>query len=331
MNDLLRKHVEIDDVILRVEDLKKYFPSQLMGFGQAKSVVHAVDGVSFSLKRGEVIGIVGESGCGKSTLARVILRLIEPTSGNIFFEGEDITKLSNKSLVALRKNMQLIFQDPYSSLSPKLSARYLVGEGLRVHGICNKKEIEDRVIEVLKKVGIKPEHMNRYPYEFSGGQRQRIAIARALILMPKLLIGDEPVSALDVSIQAQIINLLEDLKEEFGLSYIIISHNLNVVRHISNRVAVMYLGDLVEMAPNKELFRNSRHPYTQALLSAIPTPKSRGKSPRIILEGEVPSPINPPPGCSFRPRCPNKREECSRIRPSFREIGDGHFVACHRI
>jgi oligopeptide transport system ATP-binding protein len=290
-----------------------------------------VDGVSFSLKRGEVIGIVGESGCGKSTLARVILRLIEPTSGNIFFEGEDITKLSNKSLVALRKNMQLIFQDPYSSLSPKLSARYLVGEGLRVHGICNKKEIEDRVIEVLKKVGIKPEHMNRYPYEFSGGQRQRIAIARALILMPKLLIGDEPVSALDVSIQAQIINLLEDLKEEFGLSYIIISHNLNVVRHISNRVAVMYLGDLVEMAPNKELFRNSRHPYTQALLSAIPTPKSRGKSPRIILEGEVPSPINPPPGCSFRPRCPNKREECSRIRPSFREIGDGHFVACHRI
>jgi oligopeptide/dipeptide ABC transporter ATP-binding protein len=318
-----------EDLILQVKDLKKYFPVQSLRLNQGKLVVHAVDGISFSLSRGEVLGVVGESGCGKSTLARVILRLIEPLSGEIFFEGKNIVGINKKSLVSLRKEMQLIFQDPYSSLNPKLSVGYLVGEGLVVNRICDHKEVEDRVIEILKKVGMKPEQINRYPYEFSGGQRQRISIARALVLKPRLLIGDEPVSALDVSIKAQIINLLGDLKEEYDFSCIMISHDLNVVKHVSDRVAVMYLGRFVEMASKKELYRNPKHPYTQALISAIPTPKHRGAKDRIILRGDPPSPIDPPSGCSFHPRCFRKREECSEICPPFVDVGEGHLVACY--
>jgi oligopeptide/dipeptide ABC transporter ATP-binding protein len=320
-----------DGVILEVRDIKKYFPCRTAWFAGTRSFVYAVDGVSFSLKRGEVLGIVGESGCGKSTLARVILRLIEPTSGNIFFEGQNISKINKKNMVSLRKQMQLIFQDPYASLNPKLPVRYLVGEGLLVHKLCDPKEIEERVAAVLEKVGIKPDQMNRFPHEFSGGQRQRIAVARALVLMPKLIIGDEPVSALDVSIQAQIINLLQSLQKEFNLSFIIISHNLNVVKHVSDQVAVMYLGRIIEKAPHQELYLNPLHPYTQALLSAIPTPRTKGVKNRIILEGDVPSPMEPPPGCSFHTRCTLAGEKCSEISPDLRDVGHDHFVACHHV
>jgi len=275
------------------------------------------------------VGLVGESGCGKSTAARAILRLIEPTEGEVVFEGQDILKLSKKPMRSLRREMQIIFQDPYASLNPRMTVASIVGEPLEIHKIAKGRQKEEKVANILEKVGLRPEHMRRYPHEFSGGQRQRIGIARALALNPKLIIGDEPVSALDVSIQAQVINLLEDLQKEFNLTYLIIAHDLSVVEHISNRVAVMYLGKIVEMASDRELYRNPSHPYTEALLSAVPRPDPTIKKQRIILPGDVPSPINPPSGCRFHTRCLYAKADCKVNEPQLEDIGGGHYVACH--
>jgi oligopeptide transport system ATP-binding protein len=272
---------------------------------------------------------VGESGCGKSTTGRTILRLIEPTDGAIYFEGQDITNLDKSAMRALRREMQIIFQDPYASLNPRMTVGSIIGEPLEIHKIAKGAEKEERVASLLQKVGLRAEDMRKYPHEFSGGQRQRIGIARALALNPKLIVCDEPVSALDVSIQAQVINLLEDLQAEFGLSYLFIAHNLNVVEHISNRVAVMYLGQIVELASGEELYKNPQHPYTEALLSAVPIPDPTVKKKRIILEGDVPSPINPPKGCHFHTRCMYKDKICEEVEPEFKDIGGGHWVACH--
>ena len=272
---------------------------------------------------------MGESGCGKSTTGRTILRLIEPTDGAIYFEGQDITALDKSAMRALRREMQIIFQDPYASLNPRMTVGSIIGEPLEIHKIAQGSEKEERVASLLQKVGLRAEDMRKYPHEFSGGQRQRIGIARALALNPKLIVCDEPVSALDVSIQAQVINLLEDLQAEFGLSYLFIAHNLNVVEHISNRVAVMYLGQIVELASDEELYKNPQHPYTEALLSAVPIPDPTVKKKRIILEGDVPSPINPPRGCHFHTRCMYKDKICEEVEPEFKDIGGGHWVACH--
>ncbi len=314
------------DELVRVRGLVKHFPVE-----GSDDVVRAVDGVTFEIFRGETLGLVGESGCGKSTVGRCILRLIEPTAGTVEFDARDVLATGGRELRELRREMQIIFQDPYASLNPRMRVREIVGEPLVIHGLKDKEERRARVGELLKKVGLDPEYMNRYPHEFSGGQRQRIGIARALALNPKLIVADEPVSALDVSVQAQVVNLLQDLQQEFGLTYLFISHGLAVVEHISTRVAVMYLGRIVEVADARELYSNPLHPYTQALLSAIPVPDPMRKRERIILTGDVPTPINPPSGCRFRTRCPWAISECAEIDPDLREISPGHTAACIRV
>ncbi|HEU4596320.1 MAG TPA: dipeptide ABC transporter ATP-binding protein [Pyrinomonadaceae bacterium] len=312
--------------LVRVRGLFKHFP-----VANSDDVVRAVDGVTFEILRGETLGLVGESGCGKSTVGRCLLRLIEPTRGEIYFDGQDVRALGGGDLRRLRREMQIIFQDPYASLNPRLKVRDIVGEPFIIHGIGTKGERRERVADLLRKVGLDPDYMNRYPHEFSGGQRQRIGIARALALNPKLIVADEPVSALDVSVQAQVINLLEDLQTEFDLTFLFISHGLAVVEHISDRVAVMYLGRIVEVASAEELYANPLHPYTRALLSAIPVPDPTRKRERIVLKGDVPTPINPPSGCRFHTRCPEAIPECSKIDPDLREVAPGHTVACIRV
>jgi len=320
--------MNMDVNLVEVWNLKKYFPVGQHLFSREKAYIHAVDGVNLAIRFGETLGLVGESGCGKSTLGRLILRLEEPTEGRIFFEGEDITRLSSKRLRQLRRQMQIIFQDPYSSLNPRKTVGSIIANPLIIHNIGNKKEQEDRVLDLMEVVGLRPEHVNRYPHEFSGGQRQRIGIARALALNPKLIIADEPVSALDVSIQAQVLNLLEELQSEFHLTYLFIAHDLSVVKYISDRVVVMYLGRIVELARSEKIYWNPKHPYTQALLSANPVPDPYLNRQRIILEGEVPSPIWPPPGCNFHTRCRHKMEICWSEIPQFKEIETNHWVAC---
>ena len=311
-----------------VKDLVKYFPVRAGVLQRVKAHVQAVDKVSFTVREGETLGLVGESGCGKTTVGRSILRLIEPTSGSVFINGEDVMQMRAQSLKAARRNMQIIFQDPYASLNPRLPIGESVMEGLHIHNVGHPKERWEIALTMLKKVGLEDYHARRYPHEFSGGQRQRIGIARALALQPKFIVCDEPVSALDVSIQSQVLNILKDLQNEFGLTYLFIAHNMSVVEHISDRVAVMYLGKMVELADREELFRRPLHPYTQALLSAIPIPDPTLKRERIILKGDVPSPLNPPKGCRFHPRCPWAIDICSQQEPEFKELLPGHFVAC---
>ena len=315
--------------LLVVKDLKKYFPVKRgLWFGE-RADVRAVDGVSFAIGRGETLGLVGESGCGKSTTARLILRLLEPTAGEVYFGKTPVFKANRKEMHQLRRKMQIVFQDPYSSLDPRMSVKDIVGEGLVIHRLARGQEKTERVAELLEMVGLGREHLGRYPHEFSGGQRQRIGIARALAVGPELLIADEPVSALDVSIQAQVINLFEDLQEQLGLTYLFIAHDLRVVKHISDRVAVMYLGQIVELAESDELYRNPLHPYTQALLSAIPVIDPKTKRQRIILEGDPPSPIQVPAGCRFHPRCPKRFDRCDTEAPVLREVAPRHWVSCH--
>ncbi|MDZ7265571.1 MAG: dipeptide ABC transporter ATP-binding protein, partial [candidate division KSB1 bacterium] len=313
-----------DSVLLQVQQLKKYFPLRSGIMSRITGYVYAVDDVSFALKTGETLGLVGESGCGKSTVARLLLRLIEPTAGEVIFDGKNIYSVDRAALRQLRRQMQIIFQDPYSSLNPRMTIMEIVGEALSYHKIATGKEKKERVQELLARVGLRPEHSQRYPHEFSGGQRQRIGIARALALKPKLIIGDEPVSALDVSIQAQVLNLLLELQTEFHLTYLIIAHDLRVVEHISDRVAVMYLGRIVEMAEAKEIYQHPLHPYTQALLSAIPIPDPNAKRQRILLPGDIPSPISPPPGCRFHTRCHYRMDICDKAQPEYRVVGENH-------
>jgi peptide/nickel transport system ATP-binding protein/oligopeptide transport system ATP-binding protein len=315
--------------LLVVENLKTYFPIRAGLLQRVVANVKAVDGVSFTIREGETFGLVGESGCGKTTVGRTILRLQPATAGSVFFDGEDVFAKRGGDLKALRRNMQIVFQDPYSSLDPRVPVGETIAEGLEIHGLRNRSERQEIVLEMLNKVGLNPYHANRYPHEFSGGQRQRIGIARALALRPKFIICDEPVSALDVSIQSQILNLLRDLSHEFGLTYLFIAHNLSVVEHISDRVGVMYLGSLVEVTNRQELYHNPLHPYTQALLSAIPSSKPGRKRQRIMLRGEIPSPINPPSGCRFHTRCPFAAEICKQEVPPLEQKAPGHWAACH--
>ena len=317
--------------ILRVTDLKTHFPIQKGLWGKTVGFVYAVDGVSFTLREGEILGLVGESGCGKTTAGLSILNLVKPTSGSVYFEGHDIFGMDLNQMKNIRRDLQIIFQDPYSSLNPKLKIKQIIGEPLVIYNTCSRKKREEAVAYLLEKVGLLPEYGHRYPHEFSGGQRQRVGIARALALKPKLIIADEPVSALDVSIQAQIINLLEDLQKDFNLSLIIISHDLSVIEHMCDRVAVMYLGKIVETASFKTIFTSPRHPYTEALLSAIPVMDPHACKKRILLKGEIPSPINPPPGCNFHTRCDLKKEVCTKEAPPLRIIEGDHYVACHMV
>ena len=315
--------------LLEIRDLKKYFPVGDGLFSRGKGAVKAVDGVTLSVNEGETLGLVGESGCGKSTLGRAILRLIEPTGGEVIFEGKNLLAISQRELRDMRREMQIIFQDPYASLNPRMRVGDIVGEGLEIHKLAKGKAKRERVMELLHQVGLREDHYDRYPHEFSGGQRQRIGIARALAVNPKFIVCDEPVSSLDVSIQAQIINLLQELQEKMHLTYLFISHDLRVVEHISHRVAIMYLGKVVEIAKSDTIYRDAKHPYTRALLSAVPIPEMGRKKERVVLEGDVPSPVNPPPGCAFHPRCSYREAICSQTEPLLEFSGDGHGVSCH--
>lgn len=328
-NNEATKTINQSDNILEVSHLKKYFPIKGGFFGGATGSVKAVDDVSFNIKRGTTMGLVGESGCGKSTTGRTILRLIEKTDGEILFNGEDISKYDKKQLRDLRTKMQIIFQDPYSSLSPRLPIGEIIGEAVREHGLVPKEQFDDYVTKVMKDCGLQEYHKDRYPHEFSGGQRQRIVIARALVLNPEFVVCDEPVSALDVSVRAQVLNLIQELKKKKHLTYMFISHDLSVVKYISDRIAVMYLGRIVEIAEKNELYNNPQHPYTKALLSAIPIPDVDNKMKREILTGDVPSPLNPPSGCYFHTRCKYATERCKTECPVLHDVGNGHMVACH--
>lgn len=319
-----------EDILLEVKGLKKYFPIKSGMLKRTKNFVKAVDDVSFSVKKGETLGIVGESGCGKSTTGRTILRLIEPTAGDVVFEGENLASLSLSQMRLKRKDIQIIFQDPFASLNPRMSIGEIIEEPMIIFGMYNNaKQRKKKVVELMEVVGLGPEHADRFPHEFSGGQRQRIGIARALSLNPKLIIADEPVSALDVSIQSQVLNLLRDLQKKFGLTYIFISHDLSVVKHFCDRIGVMYLGRMVELGPKPMIYQNPLHPYTRSLLSAVPNPNPKIKRERIILTGDVPSPVNPPSGCAFHTRCPDCMEICKVERPKFVSMEDGRSVACH--
>src|SRR5512143_4112 len=320
---------ESSETLIEVDHLVKYFPVRGGVLMRTIAQVKAVDDVSFVVKRGETLGLVGESGCGKSTVGKLLIRLLDPTKGSITFEGCDIATAEGAQLKALRREMQILFQDPFSSLDPRTPIGNSIGEGLLIHGMKDARQRQDQVLEIMRKVGMEDYHARRYPHEFSGGQRQRIGIARALILRPKFIVCDEPVSALDVSIQSQVLNLLRELQREFGLTYLFIAHNMSVVEHISDRVAVMYLGKMVEVAGREELYANPQHPYTQALLSAIPLHNPRIKRERIILKGDVPSPLNPPSGCRFHPRCPVAIGVCSQEEPPLIDLGGGHLCACH--
>lgn len=315
--------------LLEVKDLKKWFPTSKSPFSGKKQFVKAVDGVSFTLCPGETLGIVGESGCGKSTMGRSVLRLLEPTSGQIFFEGKNFTALNKKELRKSRSELQIIFQDPYASLDPRMTIGDIIAEPLDIQLKLSEKERMERVLKMMERVGLNTRYVNRYPHEFSGGQRQRIGIARAMILNPKVVVCDEPVSALDVSIQAQVINLLMDMQKEMGMAYLFISHDFSVIKHISDRVAVMYLGRIVEIADKKDLYQHPLHPYTAALLSAIPVPDRKHKRKKIVLEGDLPSPVNPPSGCVFHTRCPKAQEICKTQVPQQKDYGNGHCCACH--
>lgn len=320
--------------LLKVNNLVKHFPI-MRGAVIRRQVgaVHAVDGVSFDIHKGETLGLVGESGCGKSTTGRTVLQLYRPSAGEVLYEGHDLVKIKGEELRKMRRKMQMIFQDPYASLNPRMTVGDIISEPLLVHGLSNRKQADARVEELLQLVGLNPAYASRYPHEFSGGQRQRVGVARALSLQPDLIVCDEPISALDVSIQAQVVNLLEDLQKQFNLTYLFIAHDLSMVRHISTRVAVMYLGIIVELAPRDDLYNNPLHPYTQALLSAVPIPDpvAEEKRQRRVLQGEIPSAVNPPSGCRFRTRCPLAAEICAKVRPDFREISPGHFAACHMV
>lgn len=322
----------MSESLLRAENIVKKFPIYGGLFSKEVASVKAVQNISFEIKKGETLGLVGESGCGKSTLGRSLIRLIEPTSGKIFFKNKDITNVSGEELRELRKKLQIIFQDPYASLNPRMTVGAILEEPLIIHNLfASEKDRADRIKELINLVGLRPEHLSRYPHEFSGGQRQRIGIARALAVNPELIICDEPVSALDVSIQAQVINLLMELQQKLGLTYIFIAHDLKVVEHVSHRVAVMYLGQIVEMADSTELYKNPQHPYTKALLSAIPVPDPKPRPERIILTGDVPSPLNPPSGCHFHPRCPIATDECKSRAPELKEHAKHHFVSCLKV